>query len=78
MEDGKNPATEAQKLLKGIEHTWSVETLGNWECRTGSLVGVKIFYMDEEMEAKLLIDGDTHTWDVGTNKYTMQLNLATC
>lgn len=76
-EDGKNSTVEAKKLLKGIEETYSEEAIGNWLCRTGFLINAKIFYIDSMKDVKLLIDGDTHTWDVETNKYTMQLNLVT-
>lgn len=76
-ETGKDSNTEAKKMLKSIGNSCSVEALGNWQCKTGFVINTKIFYLDSMKNASFLIDGDTHTWDIGTNEYTMQLNLVT-
>lgn len=74
---GLDPATEAKKLLVGVGNTYTWEGIGNWTCQTGWLVNAKIFYLKSMNNINLIIDGDTHTWDVVTSKYTMQLNLVT-
>jgi len=76
-ETGKDSNIEATKMLKSIGNSCSVEALGNWQCKTGFVINTKIFYLDSMKNASFLIDGDTHTWDIGTNEYTMQLNLVT-
>src|SRR5665648_496857 len=50
--------------------------LGNWDCRTGYAVNTEIFYVSTLQNAVMFIDGDTHTWEPGTGKYTMSLNLS--
>ncbi|WP_315114219.1 terminase [Clostridium intestinale] len=75
-EEDKNPITVAKNMLHGIDNELTVEALGNWSCRTGYAVATEIFYIDNLKKGILYIDGDSHTWDVGTNKYTMTLNLS--
>ncbi len=75
-EEDKNQNTVAKNMLNGINQEVSIEAIGNWNCRTGYAVKTKIFYIDVLQSAVMYIDGDTHTWDVGTGKYTMSLNLS--
>lgn len=75
-EADKDSNTVAQGMLKSIDQGITIEALGNWGCRTGYAVNSKIIYVDVLQNAVLYIDGDTHTWEVGTGKYTMSLNLS--
>ncbi|MBZ9635581.1 terminase [Clostridium sp. FP1] len=76
-EADKNYATVAKGMLHGIDQIPTInDIIGNWECRTGYAVKSKIFYLDILKNAVLYIEGDTHTWEVGTGKYTMSLNLS--
>ncbi|MBW9158868.1 XkdQ/YqbQ family protein [Clostridium tagluense] len=76
-EADKNYTTVAKGMLHGIDQVPTINNIiGNWECRTGYAVKSKIFYLDILKNAVLYIEGDTHTWEVGTGKYTMSLNLS--
>lgn len=75
-EADKNSNTVAKNMLNGIDQDVSIEAIGNWNCRTGYAVKTSIFYLDILKNAVMYIDGDTHTWEVGTNKYTMNLTLS--
>lgn len=74
-EEKVNHTTAAKNMLQGITQDVSIETIGNWNCRTGYAVKTKIFYLSNLQNAVMYIDGDTHTWEVGTGKYTMNLRL---
>lgn len=74
-EDKINPTTAAKNMLNGITQDVTIPAIGNWNCRTGYAIKTKIFYLDVLKNATMFIDGDTHTWDVGTGKYTMSLTL---
>ena len=71
----KNTVVEASILLKGMEQEVTTTALGNVKVVTGTAVKTKIFYVDILQDATWYVDGDTHTWEIGSNKYTMQLNL---
>lgn len=75
VEEGKNPSTEANLMLKGAETETTVEAIGNMNCITGFGVKTKIFYMDVLSDSVWYIDSDSHTFDVETGKHTMQLVL---
>lgn len=75
-EKDKDANTVAQGMLKSVEQSVTAECLGNWECRTGYAVNTKIIYVSTLQSAVMFIDGDTHTWEPGTGKYTMSLNLS--
>ena len=75
-ETDKNANTVANNMLTGVTQSISVEALGNWNCRTGYAVKTSIFYLDSLKNVVMYIDSDTHTFDVGTNKHTMSLNLS--
>ncbi|WP_027624388.1 XkdQ/YqbQ family protein [Clostridium lundense] len=74
-EDGKSPYAMAKTMLHGVDRDVSIESIGNWSCRTGYAVNTKIFYLDNLQTNILYIDADTHTWEVATGKYTMNLTL---
>ncbi|WP_407310914.1 terminase [Desulfosporosinus sp. SB140] len=71
----KNTQIEASILLKGMEQEVTATAIGNVKVITGTAVKTNIFYVSVLQNATWFIDGDTHTWEIGTNKYTMQLNL---
>jgi len=76
-EADKNYTTVATGLLNGIDQIPTIsDVIGNWECRTGYAIKSNIFYLDILKNAVLYIEGDTHTWEVATGKYTMSLNLS--
>lgn len=75
-EQDKNWNTVANGMLAGIQQDVTIEALGNWDCRTGYAVNTKVFYISNLQNAVMYIDGDTHTWEVATGKYTMSLNLS--
>lgn len=75
-EKDKNYNIVAQNMLHGIDKTVNIECLGNWSCRTGFAVKTQIFYLNNLQNKVMYIDADTHTWEVATNKYTMQLTLS--
>ena len=75
-EADKDSGVVANGMLKGIQQDVTIPALGNWECRTGYAVNTEIFYIDNLQNATMFIDGDTHTWEPGTGKYTMSLNLS--
>lgn len=74
-EDKINSTTAAKNMLNGISQDVTIPVIGNWNCRTGYAIKTNIFYLDILRNATMYIDGDTHTWDVGTGKYTMSLTL---
>ncbi|WML35945.1 terminase [Clostridium sp. OS1-26] len=75
-EENKDPVTEARKLLHGIDREFSVTAIGDWRCRTGYAMQVKIPYIDILADTIMFIDGDTHTWELASGKYTMDLKLS--
>ncbi|WP_027628678.1 XkdQ/YqbQ family protein [Ruminiclostridium cellobioparum] len=70
-EEGTNPAVAAKAMLHGVARTGTVNAVGNVDCITGYLVGIKDIYSDTIQG--FVIDSDTHTWENGA--YTMQLEL---
>lgn len=78
-EDDKAPLTTANSMLHGIDITTKVTILGDVRCKTGYAVKVKIPYIGALSDLTMYVDADTHTWEVATGKYTMELTLnATC
>ena len=75
-EADKDSNVVANGMLTGIQQDVTIPALGNWNCRTGYAVNTEIFYVDILQNAVMFIDGDTHTWEPGTGKYTMSLNLS--
>jgi len=75
-EPDKDSNEVAVGMLKGIQRGMTVPALGNWDCRTGYAVKTEIVYISSLQNAVMTIDGDTHTWEPGTGKYTMSLNLS--
>lgn len=71
----KNTQVEASMLLKPMEQMVSVTVLGDTNVITGTAVKTKIFYVSVLVDATWYVDADAHTWEIGTNKYTMQLTL---
>lgn len=75
-EDDKNPNVVARNMLRGVDNACTIEAVGNWNCRTGHAIKSDIFYIDNLQNAILYIDGDSHTWDMASKKYTMTLDLS--
>jgi hypothetical protein len=75
-EEDKDSVTVANGILAGIQRDVTIPALGNWDCRTGYAVNTEIDYISNLQNAVMFIDGDTHTWEPGTGKYTMSLNLS--
>lgn len=74
-EQDKDWKTVAQNMLHGKDTEINVTALGDYRCRTGWAVKVKIPYIDVLQDAAMYIDADTHTWDIATNMHTMELKL---
>ncbi|OPJ58435.1 XkdQ/YqbQ family protein [Clostridium oryzae] len=74
-EDGVNAKAAAKNMLHGIDREFTVECLGDWRCRSGYEVDTRISYLSGLIKHAMYIDEDTHTWEVGSDKYTMQLTL---
>jgi hypothetical protein len=75
-EADKDCIAVANGMLKSIQQDVTIQSLGNWVCRTGYAVNTEIFYADILQNAVMYIDGDTQTWVPGTGEYTMSLNLS--
>ncbi len=75
QDDDKDPITTATNMLHGVDETVSVNLIGDTRCITGWGVKVQIPYIYNLLDTVMCIDADTHTWDVGTGKYTMDLTL---
>ena len=71
----QNTGEETTYKLHGVDETLKITSLGNTQCITGYAVQTQIFYIDILENTTLYIDADTHTWEVGTGKYTMELSL---
>jgi len=72
----KNSTVEANLMLKGQGQRVTVDALGNVKVVTGNSVKTKIYYINVLANATWFVDADTHTWEVATGKYTMQLSLS--
>ncbi|HEX2924807.1 MAG TPA: hypothetical protein VHP38_00865, partial [Ruminiclostridium sp.] len=70
-ESGKDSATVAENMLKGIERNGEIEALGNTDCITGNAVQIKECYSG--IQGLFYISSDSHTWKNGL--YTMALTL---
>lgn len=71
----KNTGEITTFKLHGMDRAIKVPVLGDTRCITGYAVKSQIFYLSVLQNAILYIDADTHTWEVGTGKYTMELTL---
>lgn len=76
IEEDKNTTNEANNMLHGADSEIDTgDIIGNINCITGYGIKTEIDYLDIAKEAVWYIDTDTHTWDMGTHKHTMQLTL---
>jgi len=75
-EADKDSIAVANGMLAGIQRDVTIPALGNWACRAGYAVNTEIDYISTLQNAVMFIDSDTHTWEPGTGKYTMSLNLS--
>ncbi|KJR48396.1 Phage-like element PBSX protein xkdQ [Desulfosporosinus sp. I2] len=75
-EADKDSFAVAAGIIKDVQRTVTLSALGNWNCRTGYAVNTGVFYVDILQNALMYIEGDTHTWEPGTGKYTMSLSLS--
>ncbi|SHH14938.1 XkdQ/YqbQ family protein [Desulfosporosinus lacus] len=76
QEVDKDSSAVAKGMLTGVKRSVTIPALGNWNCRTGYAVNTEIVYVDILQNALMSIDGDTHTWEPGTGRYTMSLSLS--
>jgi len=76
MEDDKDAITVATNKLYGFDEEISIEAIGNYNCITGYATKCKIWYLGLLNDTTLYINEDTHTWDCGTGKYTMNLTVS--
>jgi hypothetical protein len=74
-QDDKNPLDIAKTKLHGVDQTVKITALGDSRCRTGYAVKCQIPYVQDLQDITLYIDSDSHTWEVATNKHTMDLGL---
>ncbi|MBV7275453.1 terminase [Clostridiaceae bacterium UIB06] len=74
-EEDKDWRTVANNMLHGRDIEINVTALGNYRCKTGWAVRVKIPYVDILADTVMYIDTDTHTWNVATGMHTMDLKL---
>ncbi|WP_407308534.1 terminase [Desulfosporosinus sp. SB140] len=75
-EADKDSDSVANGMLTDLQTDVTISALGNWDCRTGYAVNSKIFYVSTLQNTVMYIEGDTHTWEPATGKYTMSLNLS--
>lgn len=76
VEENQDSNAIARNMLHAVDNQISIEALGNIKCRTGYGVNVKIPWLDITSKGiSMYIDSDSHTWEVGSGKYTMQLTL---
>ena len=76
-ETGTDATSAAKGMLHGVDQVPTINNiLGNWDCRTGYAVNTSVFYISNLLNVEMYIDGDVHTWEVATGKYTMDLNLS--
>jgi hypothetical protein len=71
----KDTTVEASLLLKGVEQQLVTDVVGNVNVITGTAVKTHIFYVNVLQDATWYVDGDVHTWEIATGKYTMRLTL---
>ncbi|MEA5008219.1 hypothetical protein [Clostridium tyrobutyricum] len=74
-EENKNWKTEATNLLHGVDREITVDAIGDWRFRTGYAAFINASYIDALDKKIFYIDGDTHTWNLESGLYTMELNL---
>ncbi|AZV57922.1 hypothetical protein [Clostridium sp. AWRP] len=74
-EEGKDAMTVANSMLHGVDRTVKISVLGNTKCTTGWGVNLEIPYISDLSKVTMCIDTDTHTWEVASGKYTMELDL---
>lgn len=74
-EEDKDWKTEASNLLHGVDREITVDALGDWRFRTGYAAFINAPYIEALDKKVFYIDGDTHTWNLESGLYTMELNL---
>lgn len=74
-EEDKDWKIVSNNMLHSKDMEIDVTALGDYRCRTGGAVRVKIPYIDILSDRVMYIDSDTHTWDMTADKYTMDLKL---
>ncbi|MBW9159342.1 XkdQ/YqbQ family protein [Clostridium tagluense] len=74
-EEGKDPKGVARNMLHGVDYQISIEVLGDLKLRTGYGINIKIPYIDLLDNTIWYIESDSHSWDIGSGKYTTQLNI---
>jgi hypothetical protein len=72
-EDGIDAQDVAKNMLKGMERKGTVQAIGDITCITGYSVAIRDEYTG--MWGIFQIDSDTHTWENGVHKMTLELNF---
>ena len=73
-EKGVNAKTAAKNMLVGIEKKVNVEVINaNINCVAGA--AVKVHDAATNLDAKFWIDSDSHTWENGQHKMSLELNF---
>lgn len=70
-EEGKDPSSIAENMLKFIERSGEVEAVGNENCIAGNAVNIRESYSG--LKGLFFIVSDAHSWRDG--KHTMNLTL---
>lgn len=66
-----NGKTEAKNMLAGLEKTASLTAIGDIRCVSG--YGIKINDTDSGLTGNFWIENDSHTFENGTHKMTLEL-----
>lgn len=74
-EDDKDWKVGACALLHMLDTEITIDALGDWRFKTGYGAFVCAPYIDMLNKKVMYIDGDTHTWNLESGLYTMELNL---
>lgn len=74
-EEDKNWKASSMKLLHGVDREITIDAVGDWRFRTGYAALIKAPYIDALDNKVFYIDGDTHTWNLESGLYTMELSL---
>lgn len=73
-EKGVNAKKAAKALLVGVEKKVNAEIIdGNVKCTAGA--GVRVYDKATGLEGLFWIDSDTHTWENGNHKMSLELNF---
>jgi hypothetical protein len=72
-EDGVDAVTVARNMLKGLERKGTIQALGDVTCLTGYSVAIRDEYTG--MWGIFHINSDSHTWQDGVHKMTLDISF---